>query len=499
MKRFALSMLLIALLLGGCSWAPRAGPSTSEVLEQGQPGGLILFDVVQVDDRVVSTLLSQPKESFARRFNAAAQPPELKIAAGDTVSVTIWESAAGGLFTEPLPTFVPGARPQTEPLAPESQPPGGNRRDEFSPGGGPERPPQRDDPPPGLPSAQLPGEVPGGTPGGNATVIPTQQVGADGAISVPYAGRVPAAGQSAEQVQQTIEARLANKALQPQALVIVQKSAVNAVTVLLNETAGGGPGAPGATSSPAAAAVAAPAAVAVAAPAAAAAGAPPSAAAAAGAPPSAAAAPVGTRVPLSPGGDRLLQVIANAGGAQAPVHEVFVRLSRGAVTATIPLQQLVSDPGEDIYAEPGDVLTLIRLPQTFSVFGATGRNAEIPFDAQTINLAEALGKSQGLRDDLAKPEGVFLFRYEPNALVRALDEPIATGIPGGMSPIVYRFNLRDGKAYSLAQEFPVQDKDVIFVADAPAAQFYNFATALNQITGPVITGLLVCRSSSIRC
>jgi polysaccharide export outer membrane protein len=132
------------------------------------------------------------------------------------------------------------------------------------------------------------------------------------------------------------------------------------------------------------------------------------------------------------------------------------------VTATIPLQQLVSDPGEDIYAEPGDVLTLMRLPQTFSVFGATGRKAEIPFDADTINLAEALGKSQGLRDDLAKPEGVFLFRYEPTAIVRALDEPIATGTRGRISPIVYRFNLRDGK--------------------------------VSQITGPVITGLLVCQN-----
>jgi polysaccharide export outer membrane protein len=488
MKLLTLSALLIASWLGGCSWTPRAGPSTSEVLDQGQTGGVILFDVVDVDDRVVSALLSQPKESFARRFKTAGQPPELKIAIGDTVSLLIWESAAGGLFTEPLPTFIPGAEPQTEPLAPGSQPPGGNRRDEFSPPGGPERQPRRDDPPAGLPLAQLPG----GTPGGNVTVIPIQQVGADGAISVPYAGRIPAAGRSAEQVQQTIEARLANKALQPQALVVIQKSAANAVTVLLNETGGGSPGglgpAGGATPpSPAAGGAAAPAPAAI--------GAVPAPAAIGGAVPApAAGAAVGTRAPLSPGGDRLLQVIAAVGGAQAPVHEVFVRLSRGGVTATIPLQQLVSDPGENIYAEPGDVLTLIRLPQTFSVFGATGRNADIPFDADTINLAEALGKSQGLRDDLAKPEGVFLFRYEPTAIVRALDEPIATGTPGGMSPIVYRFNLRDGKAYLLAQEFPVHDKDVIFVADAPAVRSYKFAAALSQITGPVITGLLVCQN-----
>jgi hypothetical protein len=65
-------------------------------------------------------------------------------------------------------------------------------------------------------------------------------------------------------------------------------------------------------------------------------------------------------VPLSPDGDRLLQVIANVGGAQPPVAV------RGGVTATIPLQQLVSNPGEDIYVEPGDVLTFIRLPQIFS-------------------------------------------------------------------------------------------------------------------------------------
>jgi polysaccharide export outer membrane protein len=198
-------------------------------------------------------------------------------------------------------------------------------------------------------------------------------------------------------------------------------------------------------------------------------------------------------VSLSPGGDRLLQIIAEAGGAKAPVDETFVRLSRGGVTATIPLEQLVSDPAEDLYAQPGDVITLLRVPQTFSVFGATGRNAKIAFDARNITLAEALAKSQGLRDDLAKPEGVFLFRYEPNSVLQALGQPIAAGARGGVSPVVYRFNLRDGKAYSLAQEFPVYDKDVIFVADAPAAQTYKFFTALNQVTGPIVTGLVTCR------
>jgi polysaccharide export outer membrane protein len=472
---------LMALTVGGCSWIPRAGPSTSDVLEQGQAGGEILFDVVPVDDRVVNTLIAQPKERFALRFKKDVQPPEVKIAIGDTVSVLIWESAAGGLFSETPPAPAPiGGRSGIEPLAPESRPP----EREF---GTPRRPtetgrPQEEQ----RPSAgeSFSPEVIGGAGGRRSAEIPDQEVGADGGVSVPYAGRIPAAGRLPTEVQQAIEARLAEKALGPQALVIVKKSAVNAVTVLLSESGQVSSVGLGETSienlvSNLSNPVQAPAPVAIGA------GVSPN--------PIQTAPVAGARVPLSPGGDRLLQIIAAAGGAKAPVRETFVRLSRGEATATIPLEQLVADPAEDLYAQPGDVVTLVRVPQTFSVFGATGRNAKIAFDARNITLGEALAKSQGLRDDLAKPEGVFLFRYEPNSVLQALDQPVATGARGGVSPVVYRFDLRDGKTYSLAQVFPVYDKDVIFVADAPAAQLYKFFTALNQVTGPIVTGLVTCR------
>jgi len=424
MKPVAVLACLITLSFGGCSWIPRAGPSASEVVEQSRSDGEILFDVVEVDDRVISTLRVQPKESFAARFTQDTQPPLFSIAIGDTISVLIWESAAGGLFTEAPPALSPSrGRTGIEPLAPESArqepgapaPPGQQRR-----AGAP-------------PDALLQSEA----AGRQAVKIPDQLVESDGAISVPYAGRIPAAGRLPAEVQQTIEARLAGRALQPQALVIVKRSFANAVTVTGEVVAG-------------------------------------------------------ARIPLSPGGDKLLEVIAAAGGAKAPVHETFVRLSRNGTTATIPLQQLVSDPAENVYARPGDMLTLARVPQTFAVFGATGRNADIPFSAAKISLTEALGKSQGLRDDLAKPEGVFLFRYEPNSVVRALDQPTASGSGGGVSPIVYRFNLRDANSYLLTGGFPMRDKDVIFVADAPAAQIYKFFTALNQVTGPIVTGLVTC-------
>jgi len=462
MNLAALFACFTALWLGGCSILPSAGPTASEVTAAGQAGNEVLFDVVEVDNHVVSTLLAQPKESFHARFEKDGNPPELKIAAGDTVSVTIWESAAGGLFSEapPAPQFPSGSRPGTEPLAPESprppvETPAGPipETDQLLgapnqlPGAAPETPPSQAGQPLSGNMPQVvpfPNEATGTAVNQRSATIPDQQVAPDGAIVVPFAGQVPAAGRTPVEVQQTIETLLASKALQPQALVIVKKSTANTVTVA-------GEVVPGA------------------------------------------------RLPLSPGGDRLLQVIAAAGGAQAPVHETFVRLSRDGVTATIPFERLVADPAEDIYARPGDVLTLVRIPQTFSVFGATARNDLITFDAEKLTLSEALAKSQGLRDELANPKGVFLFRYEPAAIVRALDQPIATRAADGTSPVAYRFDFSDANSYVIADQFPVRDKDIIFVADAGAIQAQKVFTVLQTITGPVITGLLVCRSGGTRC
>ena|SRR5438477_2938223 len=67
-----------ALTIGGCAWLPSAGPSASEVVGEGQRGGEILYDVVPVDDRVVSTLLAEPKESFATRFRKDTPPAEIR-------------------------------------------------------------------------------------------------------------------------------------------------------------------------------------------------------------------------------------------------------------------------------------------------------------------------------------------------------------------------------------------------------------------------------------
>lgn len=430
------------------------------VAQAGTPDGQIAFDVVKVDDAVLTVLLDRPQPPFHQRFKKYVPPPELKIAVGDTVSVIIWESAANGLFGNSITelSFSAGAAARLR------------TRPESSLGGAPSLPGGV------APAAELLGRLFGGAASASLTAplasdggalgapdsarlsqlerliglaqqtgrpgtrIPDQQVGSDGAISVPYAGRIKIAGNTPAEVERRIEGLLGPKALDPQALVVIKRSVANTVSVA-GEVVGG------------------------------------------------------KRIPLSPGGDRLLQVIAAAGGAKAAVHDTFVRLSRGGVTATVSLAALVADPEQNIYAEPGDVLTLVRQRKTFSAFGATGKNAAITFTTERLSLSEALARAGGLLDDRADPRAVFLFRYEPVELVRALGQPIAAGAPEGFSPIVYRLDLQEVKSYLLAKRFPVQDKDIIFVANAAAVPLTYSLKALSQIVGPVTSGVLICQTA----
>jgi polysaccharide export outer membrane protein len=381
MRLLATLGCLASAALFGCASLPTAGPSANEVVKQQVVRQRRRFDLVDIDRHVVNVLATQPKASFYERFRSYGKPPPAKIGIGDSVAVTIWEAAAGGLFAT------------SDPL-----------------------------------------------PGGSQSVgIPVQVVGADGAISVPYAGRIPVAGRLPVEVQHAIEKRLDGKAIEPQAVVTVAKSVSDTATVS-GEVVGG------------------------------------------------------AQLPLSPGGERLLDLIAAAGGAKSPVYDTFVRLSRGGVTVTIPMERLVSHPAENIYAWPGDVLTLVRVPRAFTAFGATGRNAEVDFNTEHLSLIEALAKAGGLVDQRSDPEGVFLLRYEPPAIVEALRTgDLKTG-PDGSSPIVYRLDMREADAYFLAQRFPVEDKDILYVANAPLDELQKFFTLLNTLTGPVITGIVVKQS-----
>ena len=249
--------------------------------------------------------------------------------------------------------------------------------------------------------------------GSNSAMIPEQTVGRDGGITVPYAGRIQVAGKTTRAVQHVIEQALEGKAIQPQVLVNVSKAFSDSVSVGGEVSAG-------------------------------------------------------ARIPLSVKGDRLLDVIAEAGGVKAPVNETFVELSRGSTTSRIPLTRVIADPREDIYLHPNDILTLVRDPQTFVAYGAMGRNAEIPFEADGITLAQALAKAGGLLDERSDPHGVFVFRNELASVARQLRPESPLVERGRLTPVVYRLNLADPNSLFLEQSFHIANRDLIYVSNSPS-------------------------------
>lgn len=380
------SMIGLTLASAGCSTLPSAGPNANQVVSEASDNDRQAprYLVADLNQSTVAILARHPQASLYDRFGARAGAPSTVIGVGDTLQVTIWEAASGGLFSSAA--------------------------------------------------------INGVTAGSHSASIPEQVVGRDGGITVPYAGRIRVAGMTPEQVEKTIIARLAGKAIEPQAVVTVPRNVSNEVTVTGEVTNG-------------------------------------------------------ARVPLSNRGDRILDVIAAAGGVKAPVHEVFISLSRGNVTARVPMQAMLTNPRENIYVRHDDVITVQQEPQTFSVFGAAGRNAMVPFDAAGITVEEAVAKSGGILDSLADPDGVFLLRSEPVWLARELDPTYPIPPSAKMVNVVYRLHFHDANTYFLARHMAMQNKDMIYVSASMAMDFYKmmslFSTALNAAAGPAATAYMV--------
>jgi polysaccharide export outer membrane protein len=191
-----------------------------------------------------------------------------------------------------------------------------------------------------------------------------------------------------------------------------------------------------------------------------------------------------TLMPLTAKGERLLDALALAGGGKQPINRMSVQLSRENLTAIMAMDSIIRDPKQNILLKPGDVVTALFQPKSFSALGATGKNAEIPFEAQGISLAEALARSGGLNDTRADARGVFVFRFEDAKLVNTSGELKKTA--DGTVPVVYQVDLRDPAALFVTQNFPIQDRDVIYVANSPSTEFEKFLRLVVGGTAPFV-------------
>src|SRR6266404_1888915 len=264
---------------------------------------------------------------------------------------------------------------------------------------------------------------------GNYVTLPPQEVDVQGNISVPYAGALRAQGRTAIEVQSAIVDALKDIALKPQAVVSLVAQRASSFSVL-GDVRGAG------------------------------------------------------RFPALPSGERILDAIARAGGLTFPGNESWVVFERDKRRVLVPFGAIVDVPANNIFVRPNDIIYVYREPQTFLAFGASGRQAQIPFEAWRVSLAEAVAKANGLTDIQADPGAVFLYRGEPREVATELGVDVSR-FDGPIVPVIYNLDLRDPAGYFLASKFEIRNKDVIYVANASSVEVSKFLTYVRLVIGTI--------------
>src|ERR1700736_4148602 len=206
-----------------------------------------------------------------------------------------------------------------------------------------------------------PGQSAGARPG-NFVDLPPQAVDQKGSIYVPYAGEIPAAARTIPDIQQAVVARLRNRAIEPQVVISLNQQHASVVSVL------GDVNTPGVLA-------------------------------------------------LNSVGERLLALIARAGGPKFEAIETYVTLQRDGKHVRVLLSRVVHDPRENIFIRPNDVIFVTHEAPSFTALGALNQNVfanntEFAFDVEALTLAQAVGKAGGLNDQQSDPPAVFVFRVE---------------------------------------------------------------------------------------
>lgn len=180
-KLAKIGVILGAFACSGCALMPASGPQSFSVngISAGEPVSLP-YALVKLEPEVLK-VLGETRPRLSTAFANRTPPRAFRFGIGDTVSVTIFEAAAGGLF---IPAEA-GVRP------------------------------------------------------GNFVTIPNQAVDNNGNISVPYAGSIQARGRTPTEIQQAIVEALRNRAIEPQAVVSLIDQRTSLISVLGDVRAAG--------------------------------------------------------------------------------------------------------------------------------------------------------------------------------------------------------------------------------------------------------------------
>jgi polysaccharide biosynthesis/export protein len=177
--------------------------------------------------------------------------------------------------------------------------------------------------------------------------------------------------------------------------------------------------------------------------------------------------------------ERLLDGIAAAGGAKGAPDETIVTLVRGSSTGSQSLAAIIASPDQNVAIQPGDVIVVGGGEASFIADGALPSTGEFNFVEGDFTLAQAVARAGGLSNSRSNPRAVFVFRRlaEGESFILRDEQGNQRRITGD---IIFRANYKDPAEQLRANRFQMRDGDVLYVGNAPLANFAKFFQIFNS-------------------
>ena len=113
--------------------------------------------------------------------------------------------------------------------------------------------------------------------------------------------------------------------------------------------------------------------------------------------------------------------------------------------------------------------------RAFTALGATGSQARVTFETQTLSAVEAIATVGGLTSTTADPTGVFIMRNEPAEIA---NQVLGRDDLVGAQRLVYVLDLTQPNGVFMARDFAVRDDDTLYVTEAPFSKWSKVIAAL---------------------
>lgn len=363
-KRLSPALLALVLILAGCS-LPRSAAMQSEILAGSNDDATREVQVIPVTRESVAEVAAWPTPLTAIAGYAAwpagglRNPDSTTIASGDRLRITVWDNEENSLLT---------------------------------------------------------------TAAARSINLTEMTVSNDGAVFMPYVGKVNVRGLSPDHARERLQESLSRALPSAQVQVSVEPGRRNTVDLI------GGVSSPGS-------------------------------------------------YPLPDRNYSVLALLSQGGGVAASIDNPVIKLVRGGRTYGIPAPTLFAQPARDISLRGGDKVVVEKDARYFIALGATGRQSSVHFPQERVSALDAVSLVGGVNPGRANLRSLLVLREYDVKQVRT------DGQGPDRDRVVFMVDLTTADGLFSARNFQILHGDLVLATESPITNTRTIFGLIGQIFG----------------